>query len=143
MFGYGDKYSTLYQRTIVTMDIHKNGIWEHTNMTVDRQTTYIEEKNEEKEEEEEECSICLEKMTETHYKTLECGHHFHMDCLKQLISFHCPLCRHQINIKKTFNITEKICGDEQFHYGVGYAPYCENGPCRFCFGKPLSIYLKQ
>lgn len=98
---------------------------------------------EKKENNEEECSICLDTMKIADIKTLQCGHSFHLNCLKQLINFHCPLCRTTINIKKTFNITEKICQDGKFHYGVGYAPYCENGPCRFCFGKPLSFYLKN
>lgn len=42
------------------------------------------------------CSICLEKL-ESFIKT-PCNHSFHLECLKRLISPHCPLCRTDITL---------------------------------------------
>ena len=65
------------------------------------------------------CSICLDVM-ETDVLVLECNHIFHKNCLKKWI---CPICRTSINVCKVFNINHAICnGDEQTHFGFGYAP---------------------
>ena len=87
------------------------------------------------------CSICLDNLN-TETIILECNHQFHTQCIKKILSPKCPLCRNNIDYKKLFNINQKICGGESItHQGFGYSPYLENGPCRFCFGRPLQYYL--
>lgn len=88
------------------------------------------------------CSICLGENT-SNIIQLECGHLFHYNCISQLKRWVCPLCRDPIDIQKVFDITDKICiNDEVFHSGFGYSPVIKNGPCRFCFGYPLPHYLE-
>lgn len=46
------------------------------------------------------CSICLEEMT--NFKTIDCGHHFHKECIDRWIRENenpeCPICRAQIKV---------------------------------------------
>ena len=88
-----------------------------------------------------ECSVCLEEINTS--LELECGHIFHRKCISDLLKYICPLCRYPIDVKKIFNITYKLCSNNNSHYGFGYAPNVIDGPCRFCTGKPLHIYLKN
>ena len=91
-----------------------------------------------------ECSVCLEDInTSLEELELECGHIFHKKCIVNLIKFNCPLCRYPIDVKKIFNINNKLCNNDCSHYGFGYTPCVIDGPCRFCMGKPLHIYLKN
>jgi hypothetical protein len=93
----------------------------------------------------EECSICLDIMDKEPEQllNLSCGHKFHKECLSYITGNKCPLCRTIIDIKRLFNIPGfvKICCNDTYHYNFGYAPYINNGPCRFCFGKPLKSYI--
>lgn len=41
----------------------------------------------------EECAICLEKVTNVTDARLECGHEFHIDCIKEMHGSKCPMCR--------------------------------------------------
>jgi len=71
-----------------------------------------------------ECSICLEFIN-SHYQ-LPCGHIFHEKCIKIWKKNKCPLCRTKINKDK--------CEEEEYlHFGFGYSPLYQNGPCRFCY----------
>lgn len=45
----------------------------------------------------EECSICNEEMLYEEEIPLECGHWFHLNCLKQCNKMECPLCRNIFN----------------------------------------------
>ena len=91
-----------------------------------------------------ECSICLEDINTSIELELECGHIFHRKCISGLSTHVCPLCRHSIDVKKLFNINNKLCNDEDSsHDEFGYAPNVIDGPCRYCTGKPLHIYLKN
>lgn len=47
----------------------------------------------------EECPICLDILRDKYILT-ECGHHFHKECIKQVINKKCPICR---NIFKLFD----------------------------------------
>ena len=57
-----------------------------------------------------ECSICLNDITKYNKKTLECGHIFHYNCIKEWIDkshnniyYQCPLCRKiHISINKNY-----------------------------------------
>lgn len=80
-----------------------------------------------------ECSICLDKLG-LNYKTLNCGHKFHTNCLLRLLNNKCPLCRQNI-------INKPVCNQD--HDGYGYSPVCRGGSCRFCYGKPLNMYLNE
>lgn len=41
------------------------------------------------------CCICLDEL-EDKYRSLNCGHYFHDDCLSGLFVFSCPVCRREI-----------------------------------------------
>ena len=85
-----------------------------------------------------ECPICLDLINnKSKIIKLNCNHTFHVDCVKKIRSNQCPLCRSEIEFKNKFICSEK----KAFHYGFGYSPYINNGPCRFCLGKPFSFYL--
>ena len=71
-----------------------------------------------------ECSICLEFINSPHQ--LPCGHIFHEKCIKKWKKNKCPLCRTKINKD---NCEEEEC----LHFGLGYSPLHQNGPCRFCY----------
>lgn len=49
-------------------------------------------------ENEEECAICKENEPNRWYE-LECGHVFHMNCIKKVKNNKCPLCRKEIKVK--------------------------------------------
>ena len=89
------------------------------------------------------CSVCLDDLN-TETIILECNHQFHTQCIKNLLYPKCPLCRTKIDYKKLFNINQKVCyGEHISHQGFGYAPCITNGPCRFCFGKPLQYNINK
>ena len=82
-----------------------------------------------------ECSVCLEQiMSEKSLVTLECNHSFHKCCIYKLEIGSCPLCREPIR-----NISEQLRIDNLWfcksRCPLGYAPFEENGECRFCYGK--------
>lgn len=51
------------------------------------------------------CAICIEELKDyrktgdpkDEFRSLKCGHYFHMGCLSQITSFKCPMCRADIN----------------------------------------------
>ena len=85
-----------------------------------------------------ECSVCLEPVISYEsLVTLECNHHFHKCCIYKLETSKCPLCRTQIrNISEQFQPKNLVCCKSRCP--LGYAPFEENGECRFCYGKIIS-----
>jgi len=75
----------------------------------------------------ESCCICIEELVDRKtYRSIGCGHYFHLECLSKCNSFACPLCRGPIDAKYLpswvierikFNIKEKSKSDveEQTH----------------------------
>lgn len=45
-----------------------------------------------------ECSICLEQIDERRILTTQCGHNFHISCLKKWLRMNdsCPVCRNDL-----------------------------------------------
>lgn len=75
----------------------------------------------------ENCVICLEELIDRkNYRSIGCGHYFHLECLSKWNTFACPLCRGPIDAKYLpswvverikFNMNEKKRNDveEQTH----------------------------
>lgn len=87
------------------------------------------------------CAICLDSLIDkgSDSITLTCNHIFHKSCLKNLVRYHCPLCREKISIETLLgkNITHaNLCECDN-----NYCPFVKNGPCRFCYGMPIKYYL--
>lgn len=53
------------------------------------------------------CAICLDDVTEKKDAGLECGHSFHLVCIKQLRNNLCPVCRRELKSKKLKSIDSK------------------------------------
>ena len=93
------------------------------------------------------CSICLEQFSKKDIEietnsilTLNCGHTYHKTCLVNILDNKCPYCRTIIDISH-INKYSKVCANNKYHCEFGYSPCIKNGPCRFCFGKPLKYYI--
>jgi len=61
----------------------------------------------------EDCLICIEPMTTTEHRRLQCGHYFHTECISKIFARTCPMCRKDIDpsfLPKWVNerITENI-----------------------------------
>ena len=67
--------------------------------------------------------------------TLNCNHKFHLNCINQIKSNSCPLCRKPI-------ITKKLC--PQNHNKFFYVSnFNKKGICRICLGYSLEYCLKN
>lgn len=42
---------------------------------------------------ESECAICIDSEDGSLKQKFKCNHHFHVNCVNQLLSFQCPMCR--------------------------------------------------
>ena len=74
------------------------------------------------------CAICLSKIKNEDSVWLQCEHVFHRDCLYQIKTLRCPLCREKIDTKRVFGV-ENMCNGEYHEY----SPFVKNGPCRICY----------
>lgn len=85
-----------------------------------------------------ECSICLDPiLPKTKNIILDCNHIFHYDCIVNVTSNSCPLCRKEI-------ISGNICKENHSMRTFFYVPYFKkNGECRICSGKSLKVSLDQ
>jgi len=66
------------------------------------------------------CSICLEPVTTIDAAELVCGHAHHLDCIKQLVTDRCPICRKRVESTRftprtirRFEMLRPGCGLEQ------------------------------
>jgi hypothetical protein len=52
----------------------------------------------------EECAICLESMTPSTCRRLECGHYFHAPCIAGMAKPECPVCRTPMSIRVCLDV---------------------------------------
>ena len=67
---------------------------------------------------------------------LLCGHRFHLECIKQLKDYKCPLCRQGIELTN-------LCQGKHINTGFYIPFYKMDGSCRFCKKKSLKGALEQ
>lgn len=56
----------------------------------------------------EECIICMDVICEKEEVPLHCGHWFHIECIKHISKFECPMCRQPFNNNETNRIMKLI-----------------------------------
>tara|TARA_Y100000590_G_C15580020_1_gene961936 strand:+ start:707 stop:1000 length:294 start_codon:yes stop_codon:yes gene_type:complete len=81
------------------------------------------------EDQKEDCSICLSELRKKQkIVKLSCNHYFHLDCINEINSNACPLCRCKIIIDAD------ICNQQHYsHFTV--SNFLKNGTCRICLKK--------
>ena len=91
------------------------------------------------------CAICLCSLNSTinnknkidnRIIKLLCGHRFHLECIKLLKNFKCPLCRQDIELPN-------LCEGKHINTGFYIPFYKMDGSCRFCKKKSLKGALEQ
>lgn len=84
------------------------------------------------------CPICItDFITNESVINLDCNHKFHIECLKNVKSNSCPLCRCKIIEDET-----DLCTETHYSYFAA-GNFTKKGKCRFCQKKSFKYYLKQ
>ncbi len=81
------------------------------------------------------CSICLEDLS-SKIIVLDCKHEYHVECITQVKTNKCPLCRSHI-------INKDYCSNshKQIFFNTGFIK--KNGKCTLCKKKTFSALLKE